>query len=62
MIQDGAIFTIEIGGLDFVDDFLAKPKLILTLKVVFGKLLTKPKLCTKFEVTGFNGCRSKSGS
>ena len=32
-----------------------KPPSILALKVVFGKLFIKLKLCTKFEVTGFNG-------
>jgi len=27
----------------------------------FGNLLPKPKLCTKFEVASFNGCRHKYG-
>ena len=39
-----------------------RPPPILVLKVVFGKLLPKPKLCIKVEVVRFNGCRNNSGS
>jgi len=34
---------------------------ILVLKVVFRKLLSKPKLSTKFETASFNGCRKIGG-
>ena len=35
------------------------------LKVIFGVLLREvrePKLCTKFEVANFNGCRNNYGT
>jgi len=38
---------------------LDQTPLMLALKVVFGKLLTKPKEYTKFEVIIFSGCTNK---
>jgi len=41
--------------------YIAQTPVILDLKVVYCKLLTVPKWCTKFEAASFNGCRNKYG-
>ena len=38
---------------------LYPPPPILVLKVIFVKLLRKPKLYTKFEVVRFNSCENE---
>jgi len=51
------VAKINRGVPNFFDAPPAQTPLILAIKVIFGKLLTKPKLYTKFDVASVNGCR-----
>jgi len=54
------VIEISIGFHNFFGCSQPGPRLlILALNVIIGKLLTNPKLYTKFDGASFNGCRDK---
>jgi len=63
------LFRITLSGLEGISEIfndtkhraatLRQPSFLLMQASCFGKLLPKPKLCSKFEVVTFSGCRNK---